>query len=621
MSSQWKEFFSQEQVKKVSQNNVVVLNSEIVTKDQIQDHERTLQLRIELDSWSPIYTSPWGGKYREKLAPDIFKGQGPLESLSLNSYVDHDISIEKLIASTKDQSMKVYQEGNTILAEIKERKDDPLLSKVFDLVQRGVVTSNSFIFKSLDVDIIQKQSSDVTDVVFTKGELISIDPVYEGFYPQATTQIISKEKEIKMNEIKSTEKFEEELQTTETETEEIKEDKVESVKLTETTNFETVEKEQTKINQLHQARGVVANETVNFLHTVATKSELDLKQIQSKWLRKELLTASEKNFLKQEFRNLPVPVKEEIAMLLNHNKYDYSLVEKALDGASDENGLVLIETLTSSNVFAEMKTIFPELSMSTSIMPLIGLNEVKQPIMVPNSTTATSIAEGASSTELTNKVTQVTFKPTRYSMFVSQNNQLNNFNAVLEKQTTVTRNSIFRALRKAFYDNILIGIAADIDMSNYKGGATRESVVQSQNRDIQWDDLEMIYKRIVDLWGDAVKDKYMISMHVDTLTALEKSYFAQPSTLISQLYDPLKREFRGIKINATTYYPEKNQPEAHAVIFYLKEAVIAYGCNIVTQDDKITQMSEDQVKRYVRTRGEIKMCDPNLNTRVLKLAA
>ena len=46
---------------------------------------------------------------------------------------------------------------------------------------------------------------------------------------------------------------------------------------------------------------------------------------------------------------------------------------------------------------------------------------------------------------------------------------------------------------------------------------------------------------------------------------------------------------------------------------------MAYGCNIVTQDDRITAMSEDQVKRYVRTRGEIKMCDPNLNTRVLKL--
>ena len=108
-------------------------------------------------------------------------------------------------------------------------------------------------------------------------------------------------------------------------------------------------------------------------------------------------------------------------------------------------------------------------------------------------------------------------------------------------------------------------------------------------------------------------------MHIDTLTALEKTYFDKPSVLIAQLYNPITREYRGIKINATSYYPQTNASGNHPVIFYLKEAVMAYGCNIVTQDDRITAMSEDQVKRYVRTRGEIKMCDPNLNTRVLKL--
>lgn len=110
-------------------------------------------------------------------------------------------------------------------------------------------------------------------------------------------------------------------------------------------------------------------------------------------------------------------------------------------------------------------------------------------------------------------------------------------------------------------------------------------------------------------------------MHVDTLTELEKTYFDKPSVLIAQLYNPITREYRGIKINATSYYPQDgaNAQKKYAAIFYLKEAVMAYGCNIVTQDDRITAMSEDQVKRYVRTRGEIKMCDPNLNTRVLKL--
>ena len=81
-------------------------------------------------------------------------------------------------------------------------------------------------------------------------------------------------------------------------------------------------------------------------------------------------------------------------------------------------------------------------------------------------------------------MTQVTFKPTRYSLYVSQNNQLNNFNAVLEKQTLMTRNSIFRALRKSFYDNILKNVHQDLQIDTYDGGATQEAIVQSANSTI-----------------------------------------------------------------------------------------------------------------------------------------
>ena len=642
MNPKWKEFLQLNQNRKMNQEQTLHINSNVIVRDASENNkqEKTLQLKIELDSWSPVYTNFWGEKYREKLSADIFKEQGPVESLELNSYVDHDISIEKLIASTKDKSMKVYQEGNTIFAEIKERKNDPLLCKVFDLVERGIVTSNSFIFKALDAEITEKQSSDVVDVVFTKGELISIDPVYAGFYPQAETQILNKNNVVeKEQEIMNTKEIKEEtivakdikeeIATNETQVAETKEEdtnmSIKNVKLEEVSTLETREVEQVKIDNLQQARNVLSNETFNTLQAKAAQAseKISLESIHSKWRQKELLNNNEKEFLKQEFRNLPRAQKEEISMILGHNKYDYDLVEKSLDGTTNQNGLVLIEVLTNPNVFSEMQIVFPELTNATSIMALIGLNEVKQPILIPNSTAAQPIAEGASSSLLQNKMTQVTFKPTRYSLYVSQNNQLNNFNAMLEKQTLMTRNSIFRALRKSFYDNILKNIGQDLQIDTYDGGATQEAIVQSANSTIAWDDLELVYKRLVDLWGDSVKDKYMISMHVDTLTELEKTYFDKPSVLIAQLYNPITREYRGIKINATSYYPKgastTNVDGKFAAIFYLKEAVMAYGCNIVTQDDRITAMSEDQVKRYVRTRGEIKMCDPNLNTRVLKL--
>jgi hypothetical protein len=51
----------------------------------------------------------------------------------------------------------------------------------------------------------------------------------------------------------------------------------------------------------------------------------------------------------------------------------------------------------------------------------------------------------------------------------------------------------------------------------------------------------------------------------------------------------------------------------------LKKALVAYGCNMVTEDNPYQLMSEDQAARYVRTRGQIKMCDPYLNTRVIQV--
>ena len=484
MNPKWKEFLQLNQNRKMNQEQTLLLNSNVVVRDASENNtqEKTLQLKIELDSWSPVYTNFWGEKYREKLSADIFKEQGPVESLELNSYVDHDISIEKLIASTRDKSMKVYQDGNTIYAEIKERKNDPLLCKVFDLVERGIVTSNSFIFKALDAEITEKQSSDIVDVVFTKGELISIDPVYAGFYPQAETQILNKNniiekeqeimntKEIKEETIVAKDIKEETATINETPIAETKEEdtnmSIKNVKLEEVSTLETREAEQVKIDNLQQARNVLSNETFNTLQAKAAQAseKISLESIHSKWRQKELLNNNEKEFLKQEFRNLPRAQKEEISMILGHNKYDYDLVEKSLDGTSNQNGLVLIEVLTNPNVFSEMQIVFPELTNATSIMALIGLNEVKQPILIPDSTAATAIAEGAASTLLQNRMTQVTFKPTRYSLYVSQNNQLNNFNAVLEKQTLMTRNSIFRALRKSFYDNILKNIGADLNL-------------------------------------------------------------------------------------------------------------------------------------------------------------
>ena len=641
MKEMWKKFLLNDQHRSFQGETVLsVKHDQIISKnesDLASFSTPKLELKVELDSWSPIYKTPWGENYKEKLSPTIFEDQGDISQLNLNSYVDHEISISKLIASTIDNSMKVTKSGNTIIAEIAENKNDPLLTKVFDLTQRGVITSNSFIFKALDAEYVIPKDNDLPiEVIYTKGELISIDPVYAGFYPQNTISV--KERSLDMTNpenllnVSSTsedvevEQREVTIEVTNPESE-IKVDnnidnEVVNVPVEETPNQER------QVNDLQVLRAeanIAPTLQVRSNRSVINKT-IDMSLVRSKCRQKQTLDAFERKALVQEFDNLTRDQQEEASMVIFGNKHDTnkvrSLIERSLDGTTDEKGLVLIETLTNPKVLSEMQIVFPELGSATQIMPLIGLNEVKQPIMIPSTASATSIAEGAASTLLENTMTEVTFKPTRYSLYVSQNNQLNNYAQVLEKQTIVTKNAILKALRKSFYDNLLVGVSGPLVKSSYEGGATQESVVNAAKSSIQWSDLEKVYKELVDNWGDSVPNMYTISMHTDTLTALEEIYFngTKMSTLISQLYNPLTRTYRGIKINATTLYTGKNTTGQHAVTFYLKSAVYAYGCSLVTIDDRTTSISEDQSKRFVRTRGEIKMCDPHLNTRVIKLA-
>lgn len=639
MDKRWEDFIKSQTHKNAGHINVV---SKVATDKLIAnstDGQRYLNLSIQLNSWSPIYETPWGDKYKEKLSPTIFTNQGEISKLQLNSYVDHDISIEKLIASTKDGSMIVSQEGNTITASIKET-NDPLLQKVINLVERGIITSNSFIFRAKDVSYTQHQSSDkdknpLMEIVYNEGELISIDPVYQGFYPQDKIEVLTKEATMPDTNIQDIIDNEEIINETETKevidneeviTKDINTQEVIQKSIEDISKIDTKEIEKTKIQETVTLRSQPKDMASRLLSKSVNESKtiIDLGAVKSKWLQKQTLSQLEKKALTDEFDKLSIEQKEEISLALYQNKRNIDEVKetltRSLDGSTSSKGLVLIEVLTNPKVLSEMQIVFPELTAAVGIMPLVGLNEVKQTILIANSTMAQAIAEGASSNSENNQMTKVLFKPIRYSEVVSQNNQLNNYAQVFEKQTILTKNSILRALRNKFYQNLLTNINADLKLEDYTGGATKEAIVKSPHTDtVTWEDLELIYKRLVDLWGDTVKDKYTISMHVDTLTQLENSYFDKPSVLIAQLYDPINRKYRGIHINATSYYPVETGNVYHPVIFYLKEAVMVYGCSMLTIDDPITKLSEDQTQRFVRTRGEIKMCDPNLNTRVLEV--
>lgn len=122
-------------------------------RDKPQVNDLKIEMRIELDSWSPVYTDFNGKKYREKIASDAFDNEIN-SNAKINSYLDHKMSIEYLLASTKNNSMKVEKNNNTLLATINVDENNPLHLKVVKWIQEGVVETNSFIFSDAEFECV-----------------------------------------------------------------------------------------------------------------------------------------------------------------------------------------------------------------------------------------------------------------------------------------------------------------------------------------------------------------------------------------------------------------------------------------------------------------------------------
>ena len=594
------------------------LKSELlIEKNDDEIKNRFIQLKIVLNSFSPVYKTIWGEKYREQIDINCFDYETPIEKQELFSYVDHDISIEKMIATTKNGSMNVEKKDNEIIATIKVDESDPIAKKAADLIQNGAITSNSFIFQPIEVETREFNGENENEIdfeiIFKKGKLISIDPVYKGFYPQCETSI----------QMKGKKEMSTENQELETKVEKTEEPKVETkVEKTEEPKVEVkVEKaSKEEIDEILNLRAqAIANSLKKELN--APKKELNAHEIVSKWEQKVVLNSEEQDFLMKEYNSLNEDWKRSVSMTMGTNDVNSQLVQRSLDGSSKANGLALIETLQNKRILSEWMTVFPELSEYAQIIPIVGLNKMQQSILIPDKTSVTKLAEGVASQKQGGKTTNVMFEPDRYSVEINQNNAINNFNVTFQSQTDTVKDNIKATLRKALYDNMFENIGTTLNVDSYTGGATSESVVQTKEvGKLTILDVDNIVKELISKWGDWALSQYVISMHRDVLTHLENEYFTSGSTLWKDIYDPITRKFRGIQIILSDYMPDKEIVTGkNVLIFWLKSSIVAYGCSIVTQDNPYEKMSEDQASRFVKTRGQIKMCDPNLNTRVLQI--
>ncbi|WP_322902024.1 HK97 family phage prohead protease [Mycoplasmopsis felis] len=433
---------------------------------QSEQEGRKIELTVELDSWSPIYDSR-GIKFREKIALDCFDFDVEISKQFINSYLDHKVSIEHLLASTKNKTMTVQKINNKLIATIPVDENNLQIKKVADLISTGVIESNSFIFEPLEIEIneIENNNDLQTEIIYKKAKLISIDPVYEGFYPQYKCRVYDKnnidtleylaqqkEQEMKAEELKDEVlKNTKEAQETETKTKE------ETNELQNSTNAE-VEQLNARIEELEKR-----NKEIEKL-----KNELE-EQAQERFKKvKEQNTMNQTVKSYTEFKELARSGKatnEDINALNNamidflseEDKYEIrklhpvafdKLEKRALDATTNEKGLAVIETVQMPGVLKDWTSLFPEFTELASKYNLTGLDTLVKNIYVPDNKEIGSIQEGADSTALGGKTFQVKFSPVRYSTFITQNNALTHGAELWSAQVENAKNSIRKSIRK-----------------------------------------------------------------------------------------------------------------------------------------------------------------------------
>ncbi|MHA3795756.1 HK97 family phage prohead protease [Mycoplasma sp. VS31B] len=645
------------------ENKVIYMNSplaEVISRnvENTQDNkqERTIELTIELDSWSPEYPlGNDGKKYREKLDLNCFDFEKPVEQLELNSYLDHKIGIEHLIASTKDGTMSVQKEGSKIIARLKVNEADPLSKKTADLIQKGVITSNSFIFKPEERDFKwykeEETENGVTlEVIHKKAKLISIDPVFAGFYPQdkcraydENNKFLGKEYMAEINQEQQTQ--EERVLETQSQPEpqeavekRAEKDKEFDIKLPDEINSKIAEvvsemkeivskineKANTLLNESQEEKTEENSVTRAILNTIQKgEKNVDIKEIKTKIKTRQKLSAEELDAFYLANAKINEEVKREVGLIApNSNEILENLTARALDGTTNLKGLAVVETLTEPGILTEASAVFPELTEFARRVPLTGLDKLSTRVLVGDKKLPGVIAEAEESTDMSGSTFAVTLLPDRRSVKIQQNSSLTLKEQLLSAQVQNVSNQILEAVRKDLYTDIFKNAGKVFNAEDYTGGATSEAKrLTNETNKITFADVDRVATEIRAQYGDNALSNYFIVLHPDVYAELKRSLINDTqSALIKDLYDIKNDTFKGAKIIVTDKYPEKEWSKGKKPVLFLpKDQVLVYGLAIVAQDDPYTGLSRGVHYTIVSTRGQVKLVDPFIYTRFIEV--
>lgn len=631
-----------------------------------ENEQKKIILRIVLDEFSPFYKT-YNGVWREKIGINAFD-----ESLAevksgkrvIKSYIDHDMSVRGLLSSTNRDGVTLEKVGNEIIMEIPIDENDEQQKRTHEQIKLKEITSNSFIMTVSETktnEIEKEDGSYEIEQIITKADLISIDPVYAGFYKnnkmiaKSVEQPESQAPNSKKGSIQEEEKGERMFDIIKEflikrevmKTEEV--EKLSEVQLFEKYNEElraemdaklkeiTDAKEQEKLRSdfkatMEEVRKQFDTNTElrNEILKLREISEISKKDFDVKEFRQTLFNGQ---YVTETFEAFREGVKEKIQQLRAIEDATFSDVEqkvlRSMTGFDADSGSQVIPVLTDGQIISEDDYVIPELEGARRI-PLVGEATTKVPVKVDTAAAPTRLNIGDASVTVNMNTVTTELSPKIYSQDFSWNPRLMENLDTLGVDTKTITNGHILGWRKEFAISLLQHIAvtfaslkgADKNLSNYKGGATSDAVIEtSTSGAITLDDFGLLENPLIAKYGKSVLGRdftyYMNSATWTAITALARANANDVTVNVKQE----AMTINGINVILNDDFVDGIAAGKHPIVLYRKSNIRVYGGQTIIRDSSEAEWKKRLMSRQVTTLGEMFLADPKFTTRVLKIKA
>lgn len=645
--------------KQYDNKNGITFRSNAELRVEDEGEKPAIILKIVLGKFSPFYGDE-RYRWRERITTDAFnESLAKVKSgeLVIKSYIDHDRSVRGLLSSTNREGVTLTKTENEIVMVIPVIEGDEQLERTHEQIRFKEITSNSFIMHIDERKIAKKETADgiVVDVTITKARLVSIDPVYEGFYKNNIMEARNVEsitpleiklsstnnKGEKMFEIIKNKLIERKIVTapeaeamTEQEVfdkyeaaeraateEKIKEIKDEKVQEEMRANLEaSIESLKTQYDENTELRNSIVA-----LEAAAKKVEkgMDVKEVRSALLNGQYFGDDKKSFKKG--------IQDEIVKLRAIEDASFSDTEKTafrnMTGLDADSGSQVIPVITDSSVISEDAYAIPELEGAKRIA-LVGEATTKVPVKVDSAKAPTrkKIGEASDTVDMNTVTTELT--PAIFSEDFSWNQRLRiNLDTLADDTRTITNGHIL-GWRKEFATSIIqhVGVTfdslkgTDSQLSNYKGGVTSDAVVISTTAGaLALADFDLLEGGLVAKYGkNALSAGFVYYMNSTTWSAVKELARASNNDITVNV-DAKKMTINGIRVITNDDFAETITAGKHPILLYKTSNVRVYGGQTIIVDSKEAEWKKRLMSRQVTTLGEMFLADPKYTSRALEI--